>query len=111
MSARGQSIAAYSPPSSPPQPPRPWRMETAARYVVLGNLVAIAAFLTAAPRAYAEGPAAHTAATTATKLVPVFVTRGEMRSGALLLKSESAALASEASGQRGHPNMRAPDTR
>jgi Ca-activated chloride channel family protein len=64
-------------------------MATAARYVVLGNLVAIAAFLAAAPRAYAEGPAANTAANTAAKTVPVFVTPGEMRSGALLLKSEN----------------------
>src|SRR5882757_4070158 len=90
MSARGLSIAAYSPSSTPthlpgPRPPGPRRMATAARYFVLGNLVAIAAFLSAAPRAQAEGPAANTAA----KPVPVFVTPGEMRSGALLLKSEN----------------------
>src|SRR5882757_1978325 len=90
MSARGLSIAAYSPSSTPthlpgPRPPGPRRMATAARYFVLGNLVAIAAFLSAAPRAQAEGPAANTAA----KPVPVFVTPGEMRSGALLLRSEN----------------------
>jgi Ca-activated chloride channel family protein len=58
-------------------------MATAARYFVLGNLVAIAAFLAVTPRACAEGPAARPVP------VPVFVTPGEMRSGALLLKSEN----------------------
>jgi Ca-activated chloride channel family protein len=48
---------------------------------VLANLVAIAAFLAAAPHAYAGR---------ATVLgVPVFVTPGEMRSGALLLRSDN----------------------
>jgi Ca-activated chloride channel family protein len=48
---------------------------------VLANLVAIAAFLAAAPPAYAGSAAAPG--------VPVFVTPGEMRSGALLLRSDN----------------------
>ncbi len=50
-------------------------------HFVLANLVAIAAFLAAAPPAYAGSAAAPG--------VPVFVTPGEMRSGALLLRSDN----------------------
>ena len=83
MRARGQSIAAHTQSlaqsfAEAPLPPT-WR--TAILAFLLANLVAIAAFLATAPRARAEAPAVKT--------VPVFVTPAEMRSGALLLKSEN----------------------
>ena len=124
MSTRGQSIAAAIQPSTasrvyptcapktrPGQargannrlrahlktrPGQARRVEAAAGSgsFVVGNLVAIAACLTAvlaaslatAPRAAAEGAAArpHRAVS-----VPAFVTPGEVRAGALLLKSEN----------------------
>ncbi len=88
MRARGQSIAAQTQLLAQPCalalfPPS--RLTVAGTLAfLLANLVAIAAFLAAlaaAPSARAESQAAKT--------VPVFVTPGEMRSGALLLKSES----------------------
>ena len=114
MSTRGQSIAAAIQPSTAsrvyptcapedatraslgrvPLPPT-WRTATGSGSFVLGNLVAIAACLTAvlaaslatAPRAAAEGAAGKTAS--APVSVPAFVTPGEVRAGALLLKSEN----------------------
>ena len=75
--------------------PQTWRTATGSGSFVLGNLVAIAACLTAvlaaslatAPRAAAEGAAGKTAS--APVSVPAFVTPGEVRAGALLLKSEN----------------------
>jgi hypothetical protein len=57
-----------------------WRMAVGILTLFLINLVAIAAFPATAAQAAAEG---------APKPFPVFVTSGEMRSGALLLKSEN----------------------
>ncbi len=100
MRARGQSIAwarAFSgkletgspqkmrPLKNPRQPatdePLPdfWAMAAGILILFLVNLVAIAAFLAATSRAVAQTPPA----------VPVLVTPGDMRSGALLLKSEN----------------------
>jgi Ca-activated chloride channel homolog len=50
-------------------------------YLILANLIAIAAFLGATARVQAAGAVAAR--------VPVFVTPGEMRSGALLLRSDN----------------------
>src|SRR5215475_2352372 len=102
MSARGQSTVAKQSVTDAPFPPL-WQVAIGILSLFLLNLVAIAAFLATAAQAAAQGAPAKT--------VPVFVTPGEMRSGALLLKSEDAALASEASGQRGNSIVRAPDTR
>jgi Ca-activated chloride channel family protein len=92
MSTRGQSIAADTQSFADEPVPRTWRVAIAMASFVLVNLVAIAAFLAAVlatmPRARAEGAAADTVTKTATA-VPVFVTPGEMRAGALLLKSEN----------------------
>jgi Ca-activated chloride channel family protein len=60
---------------------RLWRVVAAIASLVLVNLVAIAAFVAASPRAHAEAPAPRT--------VPAFVTPGDMRAGALLLRSEN----------------------
>jgi Ca-activated chloride channel homolog len=100
MPARGQSIAsarAFSgkletgspqkmrplknPRQSATDEPLPdfWAMAAGILILFLVNLVAIAAFLAATARAVAQTPPA----------VPVFVMPGEMRSGALLLKSEN----------------------
>jgi Ca-activated chloride channel family protein len=78
-----------------------WRLAVGIFTLFLVNLVAIAAFLATAAVAAGENVVARS----------IFVTPGEMRSGALLLKSENAALASEASGQRGNSIVRADDTR
>ena len=78
-----------------------WRLAVGILTLFLINLVAIGAFLATAAVAAGENAAARS----------VFVTPGKMRSGALLLKSENAALASEASGQRGNSIVRADDTR
>src|SRR5262245_2963199 len=58
-----------------------WWVATGLLYLVLANLVAIAAFLGATPKAQAAGAVATR--------VPVFVTPGEMRSGGLLLRSDN----------------------
>jgi len=58
-----------------------WWVATGLLYLVLANLVAIAAFLGATPKAQA--------ASAVVARVPVFVTPGEMRSGALLLRSDN----------------------
>jgi|EndMetStandDraft_8_1072994.scaffolds.fasta_scaffold22539_2 Ca-activated chloride channel homolog len=79
MSTRGQSIAADWFTDEPNRRLR-W-VATGLLYLVLANLVAIAAFLGATARAQAAGAVAAR--------VPVFVTPGEMRSGALLLRSDS----------------------
>jgi Ca-activated chloride channel family protein len=87
MSTRGQSIAADTQAFTDTQVftdalrVRLWRVAAAIASLVLVNLVAIAAFLAASPRAHAEAPAPRN--------VPAFVTPGEMRSGALLLRSEN----------------------
>jgi Ca-activated chloride channel family protein len=105
MSTRGQSIAALASeasgqrgksmvraPDTCPEPGssartadephwRLWWVATGLLYLVLANLVAIAAFLGAAPKAQAAGAVAAR--------VPVFVTPGETRSGALLLRSDN----------------------
>jgi len=91
MSTRGQSIAAgiQKLTGLPPLPTR--RTATGSAPLVLGNLVAIAACLTAvlaaslaaAPRAAAEGAAGKSVS------VPAFVTPGQVRAGSLLLKSEN----------------------
>src|SRR5262245_43296077 len=111
MSTRGQSIAALASEASgqrgksivraPDTRPKPgssaraadtrlftdephqrlWWVAIGLLYLVLANLVAIAAFLAAAPPAYAGSPTAPG--------VPVFMTPGEMRSGALLLRSDN----------------------
>jgi Ca-activated chloride channel homolog len=84
MSKRGQSAAeAFSGKmasslADPPFPPM-WRMVVGIFVLFLINLVAIAAFLATAAVAAGENAAARS----------VFVTPGEMRSGALLLKSEN----------------------
>src|SRR5882724_8699714 len=104
MSTRGQSIAAGIQRCTDQPLPPTRRTATGSASFVLGNLVAIAACLTTvlaaalatAPRALAEGAAGKIAP------VPAFVTPSQVKSGALLLKSENAALASEASGQRGN---------
>ena len=81
MRTRGQSIAADTRPFTGEPLPRPGRLATAGILILfLANLVAIAAFLATTVRGAAEG-----AATTA----PVFVKPGDMRSGALLLRSEN----------------------
>jgi len=106
MSTRGQSAAeafsgkVASSLADPPFPPM-WRLAVGILTLFLINLVAIGAFLATAAVAAGENAAARS----------VFVTPGKMRSGALLLKSENAALASEASGQRGNSIVRADDTR
>src|SRR5438034_8936917 len=80
MSARGQFISARSR-SVPASPPLPvWEMAAGILTLFLINLVAIAAFLATVAQAVAQQAA---------KPVPVFVTPGEVRSGALLLKSEN----------------------
>jgi Ca-activated chloride channel homolog len=79
MSTRGQSIAADWFTDEPHRRLR-W-VATGLLYLVLANLVAIAAFLGAAPEAQAAGAVVAR--------VPVFVTPGEMRSGALLLRSDN----------------------
>src|SRR3954463_9634024 len=87
MSTRGQSIAADTQAFTDTQVftdalrVRLWRVAAAIASLVLVNLVAIAAFLATSPRAHAEAPAPRN--------VPAFVTPGEMRSGALLLRSEN----------------------
>src|SRR5215470_3430278 len=79
MSARGQSPVAKQSVTDAPLPPL-WQVAIGILSLFLLNLVAIAAFLATAAQAAAQGAPAKT--------VPVFVTPGEMRSGALLLKSE-----------------------
>jgi Ca-activated chloride channel homolog len=79
MSTRGQSIAADWFTDEPHR--RLWWVATGLLYLVLANLVAIAAFLGAMPKAQAAGAVAAR--------VPVFVTPSEMRSGALLLRSDN----------------------
>jgi Ca-activated chloride channel homolog len=87
MSTRGQSIAADSQAFTDTQVftdaplGRLWRIAAAIASLVLVNLVAIAAFLAASPRAHAEAPAPRN--------VPAFVTPADMRSGALLLRGEN----------------------
>ena len=81
MSTRGQSIAADTQAFTDAPHVRLWRVAAAIASLVFVNLVAIAAFLAASPRAHAEAPAPRN--------VPAFVTPGEMRSGALLLRSEN----------------------
>src|SRR3954447_4649697 len=81
MSIRGQSIAADTQPFTDAPLVRLWRIAAALASLVLVNLVAIAAFLAASPRAHAEAPAPGN--------VPAFVTPGEMRAGALLLRGEN----------------------
>ena len=81
MSTRGQSIAADTQAFTDAPLVRLWRIAAAIASLVLVNLVAIAAFLAASPRAHAEAPVPRN--------VPAFVTPGEMRSGALLLRSEN----------------------
>src|SRR3954468_15797440 len=109
MSPRGQFIPARS--RSIAAPPLPfWEMAAGILILFVINLVAIAAFLASVAQAVAQ-EATMGATAKGAAIVPVFVTPGEMRSGALLLKSENAALASEASGQRGNSMVRAPDTR
>ena len=81
MSTRGQSIAADTQAFTDAPHVRLWRIAAAIASLVLVNLVAIAAFLAASPRAHAEAPVPRN--------VPAFVTPGEMRSGALLLRSEN----------------------
>lgn len=84
MSKRGQSAAAAfsgnvaSSLADPPFPPM-WRMVAGILALFLINLVAIAAFPATAAVAAGENAAARS----------VFVTAGEMRSGALLLRSEN----------------------
>jgi Ca-activated chloride channel homolog len=84
MSKRGQSAAAAfsgkvaSSLAGSPFPPM-WRMAVGILTLFLINLVAIAAFLATAAVAAGENVAARS----------IFVTPGEMRSGALLLKSEN----------------------
>jgi Ca-activated chloride channel family protein len=80
MRARGQSIAAIRQPATDEPLPGFWAMATGILILFLVNLVAIAAFLTATARAVAQ--------TAPAKTVPVSVTPGDMRSGALLLKSD-----------------------
>src|SRR5215475_12125260 len=79
MSARGQSPVAKQSVTDAALPPL-WQVAIGILSLFLLNLVAIAAFLATAAQAVAQGVPAKT--------VPVFVTPGEMRSGALLLKSE-----------------------
>jgi Ca-activated chloride channel homolog len=79
MSTRGQSIAADW--FTDERHRRLRWVATGLLYLVLANLVAIAAFLGAMPKAQAAGAVAVR--------VPVFVTPGEMRSGALLLRSDN----------------------
>jgi Ca-activated chloride channel homolog len=81
MSTRGQSIAADTQPFTDAPLGRLWRIAAAIASLVLVNLVAIAAFLAASPRAHAEAPAPGN--------VPAFVTPADMRSGALLLRGEN----------------------
>ena len=81
MSTRGQSIAADTRALTDALLVRLWRVVAAIASLVLVNLVAIAAFVAASPRAQAEAPAPRT--------VPAFVTPGDMRAGALLLRSEN----------------------
>jgi len=81
MRTRGQSIAADTRPFTGEPLPRPGRMATSGILILfLANLVAIAAYLATTVRGAAEGPA---------RTVPVFVAPGDMRSGALLLRSEN----------------------
>src|SRR5262249_11371423 len=81
MSARGQSrLPTKQSVTDAPFPPM-WQVAIGIFPLFLLNLVAIAAFLATAAQAVAQGAPAKT--------VPVFVTPGEMRSGALLLKSEN----------------------
>jgi hypothetical protein len=82
MRARGPSIVVRQPITREPHL-RPWPIAAAILAFFLVNLVAIAAFLATAARAAAEPARIATAA------VPVLVTPGEVRSGALLLKSEN----------------------
>src|SRR5262245_49294924 len=81
MSTRGQSIAADIRLFTDEPHRRLWWVATGLLYLVLANLVAIAAFLGATPKAQA--------ASAAVARVPVFVTPGEVRSGALLLRSDN----------------------
>jgi Ca-activated chloride channel family protein len=81
MSTREQSIAADTRPFADERVARFRRVTTAVAYLVLANLVAIAAFVATAGGARGEGSAGGT--------VPAFVTPGEARSGALLLRSEN----------------------
>ena len=82
MSTRGQSIAADTQAFTDAPHVRLWRIAAAIASLVLVNLVAIAAFLAASPRAHAEAPVPRN--------VPAFVTPGEMGTGALLFKSNEA---------------------
>src|SRR5262249_51517358 len=111
MSARGQLISARSR-SVAASPPLPiWEMAAGILILFLIIRVHVGAFV-----AGGVGPAAKEATEeqvgAATKgaggtAVPVLVTPGGRRAGALRLRSEPAALASEASGQRGNPIVRA----
>ena len=91
MSTRGQSIAADTQAFTDAPHVRLWRVAAAIASLVLVNLVAIAAFLAASPRAHAEAPAPRN--------VPAFVTPGEMRSGALLLQERERPLRRGAAGR------------
>jgi Ca-activated chloride channel homolog len=81
MSAPEQSIAADTRPFADERLARFRRVTTAVAYLVLANLVAIAAFVATAGGARGQASAGKT--------VPAFVTPGEARSGALLLRSEN----------------------
>jgi hypothetical protein len=81
MSTRGNSIAADTRLFTDEPHRRLWWVATGLLYLVLANLVAIAAFLGATPKAQAADAVAVR--------VPVFVTPGEVRSGALLLRSDN----------------------
>jgi Ca-activated chloride channel homolog len=84
MSARGQFISARS--RSIAAPPLPiWEMAAGILILFVINLVAIAAFLASVAQAVAQETTMGAAATA----VPAFVMPGEMRSGALLLKSDN----------------------
>ena len=84
MSTRGRSIAADTQALTDAPLVRLWRVAAAIASLVLVNLVAIAAFLAASPRAHAEAPAPRN--------VPVLVTQADMRTGALLLKASTGPL-------------------
>jgi Ca-activated chloride channel family protein len=81
MSTRGQSIAADTRPFTDERLALLWRVATTVGFLLLANLVAIAAFLATAGGARGDSAAGRS--------VPAFVTPGEMRAGALLLKSEN----------------------
>jgi Ca-activated chloride channel family protein len=78
MNTSGRTIEAIGQSWEEPLAQWGWRSPGTARALLM-IVVAIAAFFASAPRARAEQPA---------KTVPVFVKPGDMRSGALLLKSE-----------------------